>query len=544
MKKKVVATLLCATMAIGLLAGCGAAKEADSEGGEASEKVFRYAIGTEPTTLDPTKGNSIGDNEIQHAITEGLVRNTAGDVQPGSAESWDISDDGLEYTFHLRDGLKWSDGEPLTAKDYEYGWKRLMNPETGSIYAFIGEYIKNGLEVEKGEKEVDELAVKAVDDQTLEVTLERPTPYFLSLIGSSAQFAPLREDVVEEYGTDFAATADKNVYSGPFVLSKSEDNEYVFEKNKNYWNIDKINLDRVEITLVEKPDTQLSMYEAGDLDYVLVPSAYVPDYKDKAETFMNGNTDYCLINHDCDNKALQNKNFRLALNYALSRKDYNQLANSDVYNAYNRLVFCGLTAGDSTYGEEYEVDSYPMEGDQDKAKDYLDKALKELGYSKASDVSVEIVTADAETSKKSAEVLQNLWTESLGIDVKIRQVSYTEMNAEVFPKHDFEIGMTGWGPDYDDPYTYLELFKSNGSYNHCLYSNKEFDKLLEASQTETDQEKRMQELCDAEQIILDDGAFVPLQTRNAYYMTNEKVKGLKFYFCAINIDWVYADIEE
>ncbi|MCR4955578.1 MAG: peptide ABC transporter substrate-binding protein [Lachnospiraceae bacterium] len=541
MKKRVLATLLCATMAVGLLAGCGAAQD-NSESENSGEKVFRYAIGTEPTTLDPNKCNGIGDNEIQHAITEGLVRNTAGDVQPGTAESWDVSEDGLTYTFHLRDGLKWSDGEDLTAADYEYSWKRLLNPETASPYAFIGEYLKNGLAVEQGKADVDELGVTAIDDQTLEVTLEKPASYWLSLIGSSSQYAPLRQDVVEEYGTDFAATADKNVYSGPFILTASENNEYVFEKNENYWDVDNINLDKVEMSFVEKPETQLSMYEAGDLDYVQVPTAYVPDYQDKSETYMNGNVDYCYINHKSDNPAVCNKNFRLALNYGVSRNDYNKLANSDVHNAVNGLVFTGLQANGKTYGEAYQLNSYPLDGDKKKAKDYLAKAMKELGVSKASDITVELTTTDAETSKKSAEVLQSQWTENLGINVDIRQVTYSEIYGEVLPKGDYEIAFGGWGADYDDPYSYLELFKSDASYNYSQYKNKKVDKLLKDTQTQTDAQVRMDELHEAEQLIIDDGAFVPLQSRNAYYMVDDDVTGLNFYFCGINLDWVHADV--
>ncbi|MCR4956618.1 MAG: peptide ABC transporter substrate-binding protein [Lachnospiraceae bacterium] len=543
MKKKVLATLLCATMAVGLLAGCGAAKKESDSGSDSKEKVFRYAVSTEPTTLDPTKANGIGDNEIQHALTESLVRNTAGDVQPGCAESWDVSDDGLTYTFHLRDGLKWSDGEDLTAADFEYGWKRLLDPETASPYAFIGEYIKNGLDVEQGKKDVDELGVKAVDDQTFEVTLENPTAYWLSLIGSSSQYAPLRQDVVEEYGTDFAATADKNVYSGPFKLTGSENNEYIFEKNENYWNADKINLDKVQLTYVEKPETQLSMYEAGDLDYVQVPSAYVPDYEDKSEKFTNGNVDYCYINHKSDNKALQNKNFRLALNYGINREDYNKLANSSVHNAFNGLVYQGLQANGKTYGEAYKLDSYPLAGDNDKAKEYLEKAMKELGVSKASDISVELTTTDAESSKKIAEVVQSQWTENLGINVDIRQVTYAEIYGEVLPKGDYEIAFGGWGADYDDPYSYLELFKSDAAYNYSQYKNDKVDELLNDAKVQTDAQKRMDELHDAEQEIIDDAAFIPLQSRNIFYMHDERVTGLNFYFCSLNFDWVYADMK-
>lgn len=543
MKKRLLATLLAAAMTVTLAAGCGTPgskkSSSDSEG-----KVFHYATQTEPTTLDPTKGQGIQDNEIQHAITESLVRNTAGEISEGIAESWDVSEDQTTYTFHLRDDAKWSDGEPITAADFVYSWQRLLNPETASPYAFIGEYIKNGLAVEKGEMDPSQLAVKAIDDTTLEVVLEHPTPYFLSLIGSSGQFAPLRQDIVEEYGADFAADAEKNVYSGPFKMVSSANNEWVFEKNENYWNTDAINLDKVVLTYVQNTDTQLAMYEDGELDYVLIPTAYVPDYEGKDQVVKNGNVDYFYINHECDNPALLNKNFRLALNYALNRNDYITLAVNDTYAPSNRLVFSGLSGIETTYGEEYPVESYPMEGDEATAKSYLETAMSELGVSNPSDISVEITTTDAESSKKIAEVCQELWQNALGITVTIRQVTYSEIYGTVLPGGDYEIGYGGWGSDYDDPYSYLELFKGDSSYNYGNYNNPEVTELLTATQTETDVKARMDMLAQAEQIILDEGAFVPLQEREIHYLMDDDVKGVEFYYCSVNIDWVYADITE
>lgn len=544
MKKRVLAAFLSMAMVAGLATGCGTPGGGKSDSDSADGKVFRYAVNTLPTTLDPTKGQSIGDNEIQHAVTEGLTRNTAGDVKPGIAESWDESEDGLTYTFHLRKDAKWSDGEPITAADFEYSWKRLVNPETASPYAFIGDCLKNGQAIEQGNMDVEELGVKAVDDTTLEVTLEHPTSYFLSLIGSSGQFAPLRQDIVEKYGTDFAATSEKNVYSGPFVMTSSEDNVWTFEKNDNYWDKDSINLDKCELNYVENTDTQLSMYEAGDLDYVQVPTAYVSDYKDKAEVFANGNVDFCYINSKSDNPVLGNKNFRLALNYALNRNDYNKLANADTYTAFNGLVFPGLQAKGTTYGEAYDLNSYsyPLDGDQDKATEYLNAAMQELGIANASDITVEVVTTDADSSKRIVETLQEQWQNALGINVKIRQVTYADIYGKVFPEHDYEIGYGGWGSDYDDPYSYLELFKSDSSYNYSQYENPEVDQLLVASQDEPDTDKRMDELNQVEQDILADGAFVPLQARNVYYMLDDDTTGINFYYCSLNIDWVYADV--
>ena len=567
MKKKVISLLLAGVLAFGLI-GCGvyekdgAAAAADSAGAQTAEaqaegesaaentestaatgKVFRYSETQAPTSLDPIKANCIEDNEVGHMTQECLVRNTAGNVEPGIAESWEASADGLTYTFHLRDAV-WSDGEPITAGDFVYGLRRLMNPETASPYAFIGEYVKNGAAVEAGEKSVEELGISAPDDKTVVIELENSTPYFLSLIGSSCQFSPQRQDIVEKYGTDYAATADKNVYSGPFTLVSSENQQYVFKKNENYWDAKMIKLDGAELNVIPDQSTALAMYENGELDFVKLPTEQVANYDDVDHEYMNGNEDFIYINEDSDNKILKNKNFRLALNYGIDRNTYITLATNGVYAPCNALVMPLVSGAKTTYGEEYAVESFPMNGDNELAKQYLETAMKEEGISDPKDIKVEITTTDVEASKIIAEVVQELWTQSLGITVTVRQVTYADIYGSVFPNGDYEVGYGGWGPDYSDPYTYLELFKSDCAYNYSNYKNDAVDKLLEDSKAETDAKKRMDMLNAAEKMLLDDGALVPLQLRQQHYLINEKITGMNFFFCSINTDWTYAEFTE
>lgn len=540
MKKKMITVLLAASMCMGLAVGAYAE--------EGTEKVFRYSTTAEPTTLDPSKVNAIADNEIQHAATESLVRNTAGDVQPGLAESWEVSDDGLTYTFHLRDSA-WSDGQPIVAGDFVYSFQRLMDPETASLYAFIGECIKNGVAVESGELPVEELGVSAPDDKTLVVELEAPTAYFLSMIGSQAQFAPLRQDVVEEWGTDFAATAEKNVYSGPFKITSTDNKVVTFEPNEYYWNAEAVNWDRVELYTVEEASTALMMYEEGSLDYAKIPTEQVANYTgdSRHHEYMNGNEDYLYINvasEDCP--LLGNKNFRMALNYAIDRNTYIALATSNVYLPTNTLVMPLVAGVNSTYGEEFDLSesSYPMDGDAAKAVEYLNAALEEEGIASASDVTLEFVTTDNETNKKIAEVIQEMWQSVLGITVDIRQVTYGEIYSTVYPTSDYQVGYAGWGPDYSDPYSYLGLFESSFTSYGTNYANPEVDEYLEYAKTEPDAQKRMEALNSAEKLILEDAAFVPLQLRQEHYLLDEDVTGVEFYFCSVNIDWVFGDMQQ
>ena len=545
MKKRIVAVMMTVAMAASLLAGCGVPKSNDDKGGsnkESAEKVFRYSTNTEATTLDPTKANCVSDNEIQHAVTEGLVRNTGGEITAGVAEDWEVSEDGLVYTFTLNPDAKWSDGEQIKAQDFVYAWQRLMDP-AAAPYAFIGEYIKNGAEVEKGEVAPTELGVVAKDDTTLEVTLVHPTSYFLSLVGSSAQFAPLRQDVVEKYGKDFAADAEKNVYSGPYILTSAENQKWIFEPNEEYWDKENIHLDRVELSYVQNTDTSLAMYESGDLDYTKVPSAAVPKYEGKDNVYRDGTVDYYYFNCDGESAAMKNKNFRLALNYAFNRNANNKLVNNDVHAPSNAIVFSGLKGVEKTYGEESNLQSYPLDGDTAKAKEYLDAALKELGLASPSDITIAITTTDNDSSKKQAEACQEMWKKELGINVEINQITY----AEVLKRQntgEFDIIWGGWVSDYDDPYSYLELYKSDCVYNYSRYKNDEVDKLLNATQTETDAAKRMDMLHQAEQIVIDDAALLPQGERNVHYLVDEDVKGLVNYYCGVNLDWIYADIEQ
>lgn len=520
--------------------------EAPAEGG----KVFRYAVATEPTSLDQSKGNSVGDNEIQRALQEGLVRTIEGEIMPGLAETWEVDDSKTVYTFHLRDGLKWSDGQDLTTDDILYGFQRLCDPATASPYSWVATedaaHIKGAQEVVYEGADMSELGVVALDDKTIEITLTTPAPYFLSLLGSCTEFCPVRKDYVEQYAEEFAATADKNVYSGPFLLTSSENQELHYAKNPNYWNADAVNFDEVIQYIIPNSDTQVAMYESGDLDMVYLPLEQVPLYEGEDQSFQNGNDDYLYINNESETQPLlQDVNFRLALNYGLSRTEYISLATNDVYDpgcSYVLPMLSGVSA--ATYGEEYgdKLAVFPVDGDVAKAQEYLAAA----GVTDPSSVTVELCVTDSETEKLIGEVIQQQWQNNLGINVEIRQITYSEKYAAdgVLASGNYELCYGGWSPDYDDPYTYLALFYGKGGNNYSRFKNDEFDALLEASVTESDVQKRMDMLADAENVLLQNGAMVPLQYRTQHYLLNENVTGINFTVGAVNLDWPFGDIAQ
>lgn len=513
----------------------------------AEDKVFSFAVNTIPSTLDPSRCNSILDNELQHAVTEGLTRTTAGVISPGIAESWDISEDGKVYTFHLRDA-NWSDGIPVTAGDFVYSWRRLADPATGSEYGFATWMIEGGKDVNLRGKDPSTLGVRAIDDKTLEVRLTNPTAYFLGYIGSSANFAPIRQDLVESLGSDFASDAASNVYSGPFILSSSGEEEWLFTKNPEFWDAENIRLEGARMLYIEDTARQGVMFENEELDFAHVPNDRVPRYRDEdyVNHYLNGNMDFCYINVESDNEVLRNVDFRQALNYALNRNECNHDANNSVYKPYGALVFPGLTGKDGvTYGEAYDVDAYayPLDGEIDTARTLLRNTMEDLDIKTTSDISVDLLVMDDPKYLAVAEQCQRQWNEVLGINIKLRIVSRKELYDDLLPAGEYELAIAGWGADYNDPYTYLEIFTSDNT-SYTTYSNPEYDALIEATITERDETKRMDMLNEAEQMLINDAAFIPIQARDVYYMLNPAVTDLKLAFTNITLDWAYADISE
>lgn len=507
------------------------------------EKVFRYSIKDEPPTLDPQMLNSMYGASLDFHLFEGLMRNNNGDLEPACAETYEMSEDGLTYTFHLRDGLKWSDGSDLTAKDFEYGIKRLVDPSAASPASYMGTILKNASKIMAGELSIDELGVKAIDDATIEITLENPAGYFLGVL-STGGYYPCKQELVEQYGKDFAADADKNVYNGPFLLSDwQHQGMLTMEKNPNYRDQSVAKLNKVEISVVKDSNTALGLFESGDLDYVNVPTSMAALYPD-TQDYYTGGVEYLQINvSNEDNPILGNKDFRNALSAAIDREEYVALATNNVSEATLRYVLPKVNGASKTYGEEYPLEVFSKNSDVEAAKDYLDKAMKECNIAQPSDIKVVFNVADADTSRKSAEVIQEQLQKNLGITIEINQVPYKQLY-ELHSKHDYEMMFTGWVPDYSDPFSYLEFFETGNGYNNSVYSSEEYDKYIETAKTSTDPKARMDALFEAEQILCSDLPIIPLDLTKQKYLVNSKVKDFSIYFVGTNENYLQADITQ
>lgn len=550
MLKKVLPLILSAAMCFSLAActtpgngpdNVGSMTEINDQRIDEGKKVLKYALREDVPTMDPQLMVTIPSSTVAFHVFEGLMRNHVGTIEEGIAESYEVSEDGKIYTFHLRDA-KWSDGVPVRAQDFEYAFKRLADPATASPYSFlISNLVKNAGDVIAGKMSVEALGVKAVDDKTFIVELNNPSDYFLGML-SMAQLCPVRKDLAEKYGKEFAAGADKNVYNGPFIIkSWAQGDRMILEKNPNFWNAGAIRLDEVHILSVPDPMTALAMYEKGELDFTDVPPEVAMNYEDEIMYYSDGADDFIKLNMDgrCE---LTSKNLRLAMNYALNRKDFVNLTTNSIYEPNTRYVLPDVNGVEEKYGDEYPYEAYPSEGDAVKAKEHLDKALKELGLSDPSQIELELLTTDQDMGRKQAEVIQNQLQETLGIKISIRQVTYKQ-KVELDNNSEFEMTISGWAPDYADPITYLEIWASDSSYNQGSYSNPDYDKYLKGAMVEVDARKRMDLLFNAEKLLLDDAAIMPLHLRRNPMLLNSRVKGFETYFVGVNYDYVYADIE-
>lgn len=550
--KRILACIMTIMMIASMLAGCGGqgteTEKAQETSGQESEKqqVLRFSVVSEIPTLDPQKQNSMPSMEVSNAIYEGLYRMHNGKVIPGMAERHEVSEDGKTYTFYLREAY-WSDGKPVTAHDFEYGIKRLLDPATAADYAFAGFCIENGYEYCSGQiTDPDLVGVKALDDRTLQIKLTNPATYFAGYTNQPC-FYPVRKDLVEKYGKDFGLEAANNVYNGPFILKEwKHEQGLVLVKNENYWNKDAIKLSEVDIYVVADSNTALSMYENGELDFVNVPMALSEKYiqTGEAKVYMNGAVDWLRLNLKAEGKPwMANLDFRKALNYALDREDYVKTVTKGLYFPHTRLTLpmvAGAKGG--IYTEETPIDIIPTKADVEKAQEHLQKAMEDLKITNPADISIEIKVSDTENDKRMAEFLQDQFTNNLGITVEIKPVTYKQKLADDTSSQYVTI-YNGWMPDYDDPMTYLELFETNNSQNSTGWSNAEYDRLIESARKETDPIKRQQMLWDAEKILVEECPFVPFQCRQVAYLQKDNLKNLCRYFVGSDLDYVFAYFE-
>lgn len=484
----------------------------------AEPKVLRGRLAAEPASLDTQAGQDVNASQVRSLIYDPIIRNHNFEFIPGGAETWEVSADGLVYTFHMRKDAKWSDGQPLTAHDYVYGAIRLIDPTppapNGSM-AFYGFVLKNGEAFNKGEvTDPTMVGVKALDDYTVEYTLEKPYPYFLDYVSSNL-FNPNRKDFTEKYGVEFATSTDKLIGNGPFVLVewKPED-RFIFEKNENYWNKDAIKLDRIELYVIGDGNTAILMFQNGELDYADIPKDLIPamDGLGRAIYTTSGTTMWMEFNQDSTSPAakfLANANFRKAIGHAIDRELFIKAALNDGSIPALSYVPSVMVVNQELWGEKFNNVFYPKTADLVKAEEYLAKALEELGVAREDIPTIKYLTDDRPDRRLMGEIIQDMLFTNLGLDLDITLVQ-SRQRWDMMTAGDYDIVFAGIASSNPDPIGYLTRLTSENGLNDTRYASAEYDALISASDSEVDPEKRAQLLYEALVLLMEEGPLVPV----------------------------------
>lgn len=528
------------------LAACSGGEEETSsnnqgsEGGADEEQVLNLLDSSDIPSLNPTLATDAVSFNVLNNVNEGLYRMDDEDnPTPGIAEDHDVSEDGKTYTFKIREGATWSNGEPVTANDFEYAWKEVLNPDNASQYAYVMSIIEGAEAYNTGEGERDAVGVKALDDQTLEVKLTAPADYFLGLT-SFGVFMPKLESFDKEQGENFGTSAETTLYNGPFKLESWEREQgWKMVKNDDYWDAEAVKLDEINVKVVKEVSTGVNLYENGDVDRTGLTSELVAQYQDNEDfsTVVEPTLFYLQFNTAVE--ALDNQNIRNAIDAAYDKAAISEtlLANGSI--PANYLVPKDFVTGPD--GKDFREANGDIGGyDVDKAKDLWEKGLEEIGQDS---VEIELLNYDSESAKQIGEFIKGELEKNLpGITLTIKQQPFNN-KLDLENKGDFELTFAGWGPDYQDPMTFVDLFVTDGPYNRGKWSNEEFDKLIESAKSSTDAEQRWADLQAAEKIVLEENAISPVYQRGSARLTKPYVKDIVEHAFGADYSYKWAFIE-
>ena len=518
---KTVKVLLALTTAASMLAGCGSKTDTDT---------FRFANDTDIVGMDSTVVDDAMSFNAITAITDGLTTvDVKGNTIPGIAKSWDVSNNGLTYTFHLRDA-KWANGDDVTAQDFVYSWHRII--KNAGNYAYMlgseGASIKNAdslidLGTTATDEQLNTLGIKATDDKTVVVDLEKNVPYFVGLMSFPCYF-PQNQKFVEKCGKNYATKPEYILGNGAYKMTKwIKGNKATFTKNDKYYDAKSVKTKNLEMYLVQDPKTAAQNFDNGKVDYATINSTLVDKYKGKAtfKAIREGYLAYLICNFKADTTA--NKNLRHALSYAINRKDLCDNILKDGSQPATGFVPAQLCKSPSGKDFREESGKY-VDYDVKKAQEYLDAAKKELG---TDTITVDLLYGTDESPMDTfAEYLQGSFTKLKGLKVNMVATVKKDRIYNREASGNFQIACTRWAPDYADPTTFLNVLASSNSNNYGKWENAQYNSLLKQAQNETDVNKRWNELLEAEKVMMDDMPNIPVVQTGTAALQAKNVKGL------------------
>ncbi|MBD8893199.1 peptide ABC transporter substrate-binding protein [Roseibium litorale] len=489
-----------------------------------AEMVYHRGNTADPETLDQHKTSTTYEAHILRDLYEGLVAYSAdGKIVPGVASEWTVSDDGKVYTFKLRDDAKWSNGDPVVAGDFVFSLQRIMNPETGAKYATVLYPIHNAEPINKGEKKPEELGVKAVDDHTLEITLDAPTPYFIDLLGHQTGL-PVHPASVEKYGTDFVKP-ENIVTNGAFTLTEFVPNDHITAvKNPNFHDAANVAVDKVIYYPTEDRGAALRRFQAGELDTNNdAPTEQVKYMRenlgDQFRVAPYLGTYYYAVNFN--DEALAKPEVRQALSISIDR----EFLADEIWGSTMVAAYSFVPPGIGNYGEPAYADymDMPMIDREEKAAELL----KSVGYGPDNPLKLTINYNTSENHKNTAVALADMW-KPLGVEISLINTDTKTHYAMLRDGGDYDLARAGWIGDYSDPQNFLFLVESdNTGFNYSHYKNPDYDKLMDEAAATIDLEKRAAVLKQAEEIFMRDLPFIPMMYYGSMNLVSDKVSGFE-----------------
>ncbi|SFJ08497.1 MULTISPECIES: peptide ABC transporter substrate-binding protein [unclassified Bacillus (in: firmicutes)] len=528
MKKKV-PVLLASTLTVSMiLGGCGYSKDdsqAKAKGDTSNAKqVINMVETTELPTMDTTLTTDAASSSVMNNAMEGLYRlGKDQKLVPGAAESYEKSTDGKKYTFKLRKDAKWSNGDPVTAKDFVYSWQRAVNPDTAAKSAYIMFDVKNAEKINMKQLPADQLGVKAVDDYTFEVELDNPVPYFVNLTVYPL-FFPLNEKFVKEQGQKHGLEANTTLYNGPFVLSEwKHEQSFQLKKNPSYWDNKTVKLEEINYNIVKETGTAVNLYETKAVDRVLLSAEFVDKYRKDSGFKTTSDPTVFFLRLNQKNPALANKNIRKAISLGFER---NGMINTMLNNGSKAAG--GLVPEEfvkNADGKDFRKENGNLaKVDLKEAKKYWEAGKKELGKDT---IELTLLNSDTELAKKISEFLKGELEKNLpGLKLNVKVQPFAQV-LKLESSGDYDISYSGWGPDYPDAMTFLDLFVTNGAQNKMGYSNAQYDELITKAKKEgSDVKERWNNLSKAEKILFDEAAIAPIYQRGRAFLERETIKDL------------------
>ncbi|MGE7936713.1 peptide ABC transporter substrate-binding protein [Bacillus paramycoides] len=550
MKKKIPLLLASTLTASMLLGACSYQKEdAKAKGKETAtsssngKQILNLTELSEIPSMDASLASDSASSTALNNTMEGLYR-TGKDQKrmPGVAEDVQKLDDGKKYIFKLRKDAKWSNGEPVTAKDFVYSWKRAVNPDTKATYSYIMFDIKNAEKIHKRELPADQLGVKAIDDYTLEVELDNPVPYFIDLTVYPV-FYPLNENFVKSQGDKFGLEASTTLYNGPFVMSDwKHEQSFQFKKNPSYWDNKTVKIEEINFNIVKNTSTDVNLYETNAIDRAVLTSEFVDKFRQNPEFQTRKEAGVAYLRFNQNNKYLSNKNLRKAISMSFDRDNIAKvILNNGAIGAYG---FVGKDFAEGPNKKDFRAENGNLvETDSKEAKKLWETAKKELGTDK---IELEFLSFDNEDAKKIGEFLKGEMEKNLpGLTIKIKQQPFAQKNKlEDSQQYDMAFGI--WAPDFPDPISYLDMFVTNGSQNKTGYSNPKYDELILKAKTDTkDLQARWNNLLEVEKILIkEDAVIAPIFQKGSAYVVKGAVKDIIPINYGGKLTYKWASVEQ